>query len=293
MDTMQLEEYIKTEVGRRLTHDNVYDVLVTAGWDRKIVIQSFIAIFGEKINLSVLKLEGVEILIEKSFKLYFSHFWLYYLLSIIPFFLTVFISLSTSLLLTPMLLLLPKYPLSLLWSLPVYLLIAFLTGLIHICFNAVLIYSLVNHNNMIDLKQTLSHCWSRLYKFWLLTTIASIFIAFGGIFLIVPGIFLFISLSFVSYIFFDENLNGISAIKKSYHYVKGYWWPIFGRILIFGLGFSIISIIYEQVFRIFKISTVISILLVIFSLAIIPIYPIFMFLIYKKIKEIKYFFYLS
>ena len=163
-------------------------------------------------------------------------------------------------------------------------------GLIQIWFHSVLIYSIVNHDNVINLRQALSYCWLRLYKFWLITTIASIFMAFGGVFLIIPGIFLFVSLSFVSYIFFEENLNGVPAIKKSYYYVKGHWWAIFGQILIFGLGMSAISLLPKQLLSFIKnpfITTPIFVLLIIFYLTQIPVYSIFMFLIYKKMKEIK------
>ena len=132
--------------------------------------------------------------------------------------------------------------------------------------------------------------WQRLYKFWLITTTSSILLVIGGVFLIIPGIFLFVSLSFVTYIFFEENLNGVPAIKKSYYYVKGNWWDIFRRILIFGLGMSAISLLPKQLLSFIKnpfITTPIFVLLIIFYLTQIPVYSIFMFLIYKKTKEIK------
>jgi hypothetical protein len=285
MDNTKIIEYINTMTGQGFGQDNIYNTLVTAGWDRKTIIQSFMTIFGKKVNLSVLRLGKIATLIEETFKLYRSHFWLYFSLSLIP----LFIIISTYLL-TPFILILTKYPSSFLWSLPIYLLMIAFAGLIQIWFHSVLIYSIVNHDNVINLREALSYCWLRLYKFWLITTIASILLVIGGVFLIIPGIFLFVSLSFVTYIFFEENLNGVPAIKKSYYYVKGNWWDIFGRILIFGLGMSAISLLPKQLLSFIKnpfITTPISILLIIFYLLEIPVYTIFMFLIYKKMKEIK------
>lgn len=53
----------------------------------------------------------------------------------------------------------------------------------------------------------------------------------GLVLLVVPGIYLMISFSFVSYLVLLENQKGIPALKLSRQMVKGYWWKVFIRVL--------------------------------------------------------------
>src|SRR3989338_2590600 len=58
----------------------------------------------------------------------------------------------------------------------------------------------------------------------------------GGFFLfIVPGVLLSIWLSMSLYAFIVEGHKGISALTTSWHYVKGYWFPVFWRFVFLGI----------------------------------------------------------
>jgi len=84
-----------------------------------------------------------------------------------------------------------------------------------------------------------------LKLFWpfIWISIISGIVIFGGfVLLIIPGIFLSIALGFSSYLLFDENKKGISAIAASWHYVRGNWWAVFFRIIVFSIFTSLISI---------------------------------------------------
>ena len=65
--------------------------------------------------------------------------------------------------------------------------------------------------------------------------------AVGGFFaFIIPALIVSIFLSFSLYIVFTEERRGISALVASWYYVRGHWWPVFWRILFFGILFTLI-----------------------------------------------------
>jgi hypothetical protein len=67
----------------------------------------------------------------------------------------------------------------------------------------------------------------------------------GFILLIIPGIYLAISYSFVIYIVGHEGIKGMDALRASTYYVKGHWWGILGRSLLFGIAIGIIQMIFS------------------------------------------------
>jgi hypothetical protein len=67
----------------------------------------------------------------------------------------------------------------------------------------------------------------------------------GFILLIIPGIYLAITYSFVIYIVANEGLKGMEALRASRFYVKGYWWGILGRAIVFGIAIGIIQMLFS------------------------------------------------
>lgn len=60
-------------------------------------------------------------------------------------------------------------------------------------------------------------------------------ISIGLIFLILPGIWLAVSLMFGMYFIVLRGQGTIESLKSSFHLVKGRWWNTFGKLLFFGL----------------------------------------------------------
>ncbi len=72
----------------------------------------------------------------------------------------------------------------------------------------------------------------------LLSTVITI----GGlILLVIPGIYLAIAYSFSQYALFADNKRGMEALRASKFYVKGHWWGVVGRTLLFGLAIGLIQ----------------------------------------------------
>jgi hypothetical protein len=90
-------------------------------------------------------------------------------------------------------------------------------------------------NEQIDFKKTLSIAWKNLWKFFLVT--ALVFLAtFGGfILLIIPGVIFGIWFYFANFIFIDQGTGITASMGKSRQLVKGKFWAVFWRILIFDI----------------------------------------------------------
>lgn len=78
-----------------------------------------------------------------------------------------------------------------------------------------------------------------LRYFWLylgLTVLLSLIISIAYLFFIIPGIILTVYLLFSFFILLDKKEIGIfGSMKKSWQLVKGHFWPVFGRLLLFTL----------------------------------------------------------
>ncbi|MEI6288707.1 MAG: hypothetical protein WCP18_04020, partial [bacterium] len=71
------------------------------------------------------------------------------------------------------------------------------------------------------------------WRFVLMSIISAMIIYFAYIFFIIPGIIASVFVSFALYALLLENLGAWQAIKRSYNLVKGWWWTIFFRIILF------------------------------------------------------------
>ncbi len=68
-------------------------------------------------------------------------------------------------------------------------------------------------------------------------------IAIGSLFLIIPGIFLAMRLSFVLLLIIDKSMGPITALKESYRLTKGYGWKLFLLAFIVGPLLFIVGVL--------------------------------------------------
>jgi hypothetical protein len=119
-------------------------------------------------------------------------------------------------------------------------------------------------------------------------TIIEILAVMGGMFmLIIPGMWLAVALSFMSYIFVMEHRRGLDALRQSKDYIKGYWWAVVGRTLLLGLLFIVASIVVQiPVSLIFgkMFSSVVSMAMALFF---IPFSAIYQYFIFQNLRELK------
>lgn len=82
-----------------------------------------------------------------------------------------------------------------------------------------------------------AYAFARKY-FWsyLLVSILAGLAVFGGLLLLViPAIIFAVWFSLALYVLLAEDTRGIAALKASREYVRGHWWAVFGRFVLFGV----------------------------------------------------------
>lgn len=91
-----------------------------------------------------------------------------------------------------------------------------------------------------DIKQVFLTGWKKAWKYFLVTTAVGLIIFGGLILLIIPGIMFGVWFSFALFLAIDKNMGIKEALKQSKAMVKGRFWKVFGRFIVFGLfGFAV------------------------------------------------------
>lgn len=101
-------------------------------------------------------------------------------------------------------------------------------------------------------KFILKNFWSFI---WIMILMMLVIIP-GFVALIIPGLILSIFLSFAMFAFMDEGYKGSAALIRSKEYVKGYFWPIVGKLALYilvvlgaAIGAGIITGILSLIFK--------------------------------------------
>ncbi|HUC02116.1 MAG TPA: hypothetical protein VMA75_04435 [Candidatus Paceibacterota bacterium] len=143
----------------------------------------------------------------------------------------------------------------------------------------------IHHSTGVDAsyKATLGWFWPFV---WVI--IIEILAVIGGwIMVIIPGIWLAVSLSFTAYVFVIERRRGLDALRQSKDYVKGYWWPVWGRMLLVGVPFVIVEAVLEAIFAAAGGRVLASIVGMVLTLFILPYTSIYNYLIFQNLRELK------
>lgn len=109
----------------------------------------------------------------------------------------------------------------------------------------------------------------------------------GMVLLIIPGIFLSISLVLSQYTLVLEGRRGSDALSQSREYIKEYWWAVFGRVILLGIVtlaiYFVVSIPFSALFGITGSRVTSDILL----LVIVPFSASYYYTIYQNLKVLK------
>lgn len=87
----------------------------------------------------------------------------------------------------------------------------------------------------VSIKQAFSYAAKKFLWFFLLQALVILAVVLGLAFLIIPGIVIAIWFSFSKFVFIDKNMSVVASIKKSKELVKGKFWKVTGRLLVFAI----------------------------------------------------------
>ncbi|MFA6513990.1 MAG: hypothetical protein WCT50_01700 [Patescibacteria group bacterium] len=96
------------------------------------------------------------------------------------------------------------------------------------------VYLLVKHNYIGEVKEIFQETKALFWPYFWLSILTIILIILWMLLLIIPGLIFSIFYSFAVYAFFFEGKRGMEAIRRSRALVKGYFWPVLGRLSLLG-----------------------------------------------------------
>jgi hypothetical protein len=97
-------------------------------------------------------------------------------------------------------------------------------------------------NENLSIKETFVLSWKKLWGFFLVSVLVFLVDLGGTILLIIPGIIFAIWFSFSTFVFVDKELGVKASMSKSKALVKGRFWAILGRFIIFGLFGAVLGL---------------------------------------------------
>jgi hypothetical protein len=109
----------------------------------------------------------------------------------------------------------------------------------------------------------------------------------GFMMLIVPGIWLATALSLAAYVFVVEHRHGVDALRQSKDYIKGYWWAVLGRVLLFSLLFLVATIIIEIPVMIIAGNAARVLVTMVLTLFFVPFSVIYHYVIFENLRVLK------
>ncbi len=122
-------------------------------------------------------------------------------------------------------------------------LVVFLASLVVNVWVQAAFFYLIKEKDTVSVKNLLAISWNNIFSYsWVMFLMGIVSLA-GFLLLIIPGILFSIWFSLALYVFVFEDLKGMKALYKSKDLVKGYWWPVFGRLLFFGFFMGLIGMI--------------------------------------------------
>lgn len=116
------------------------------------------------------------------------------------------------------------------WHLIYHIFVAFIALLLY----APIIYRLsaIHHQQSISIKEAFEKTIKRLLKLFFASLLYLVSVFFGGVFLIIPGIFLVFSLCFYSLLILLEDKGILDSLSESFDLVRKSWWRTMTVLLI-------------------------------------------------------------
>lgn len=98
-----------------------------------------------------------------------------------------------------------------------------------------------------SLREVFGFAWKKLWIFSLLSIVVGIITGLGFLLLIIPGILFLVWFRFSSFEIMTKEVGVGEAMGNSKKLVSGRFWPVFGRILVFGIFGILVSIAFSVI----------------------------------------------
>ena len=140
------------------------------------------------------------------------------------------------------------------------------------------LYVIKEREQKLSIGRALRKGWSRWVSYLWISSLVGLCVVGGVILLIIPGIIFFVWFAFSQYLLADQDIKGTKALSQSKALIKGYWWPVFGRlmlIILITMGISMVLGLIPFIGNLF------------IQLLLTPFVLVFYFVLYEDLKRVK------
>lgn len=144
-------------------------------------------------------------------------------------------------------------------------------------------------NNFSSAKENFKEAKPYITKFLGVSLLIVVLVVAWGFAAIIPALIFAVYYGFAQYVLVDEDKRPFSAVERSYDLVRGYWWPVFGRlVLISVIGMFVYMVIAkplswleENDMAMFSYNIFINLIWAVIS----PYFLIYSFKLYQSLKK--------
>ncbi|MEX2054224.1 MAG: hypothetical protein WD883_03185 [Candidatus Colwellbacteria bacterium] len=140
------------------------------------------------------------------------------------------------------------------------------------------------------IMEAMRSAFGNLRSYVWLIILSTLIVTGATVLLIVPGIIFGVWFVLAIYVFVVEDKRGLAALFTSKAYIRGYWWPVFGRLLLLaGLSLSISLVVgfvasFGDIMAREQIAQVLTYSMdVLFT----PFVVTYLYMLYKSVKVVK------
>lgn len=102
-------------------------------------------------------------------------------------------------------------------------------------------------NENLTVNEILSRAKKDILGYLWVSILTGILVFLWSLLLVIPGIIFGLYYTLSAWVFFKEGKRGMEAIKRSHELIKGYWWAVFGRLVLAGVIFVAISSVLQAI----------------------------------------------
>lgn len=138
-----------------------------------------------------------------------------------------------------------------------------------------------------SIKEAVMRVKGRVGQGFLTSLLVGVIIAVGMLVLIIPGIYLAVIYAFALWVFLQEQKSGMDALRGSQELVRGRWWPVFGRLVGFGVLLFLVVMVPQIVFSAIGLDIVGVLYNIVASVLAGPVTAIYIYLLFLNLKSVK------
>ena len=253
MTTQELLNYIKEQLRRGASKEDIKKNLLSSGWEEKDINEGLSVTSGTlKTDIPVQQTGssntsaflGAISLLAETWVLYRQRFLVFFGIILIPSLMIavpagaffkggpLFIFIEALVSATPFLILAV-----------LALLLFILSTVIQLWGRVALLYAIKDSDEKIGVIQAYRRGWHKILSYWWVSFLAGLLTAGGFLLFLVPGILFAVWFSLAFFILIAEDTGGMSALLKSREYIRGRWWSVLGRLVVIGLFSFFVSLL--------------------------------------------------